>query len=45
MQTPTLNPLVNLANQVSAVNTINANNTILTTAIGNTLDRYGTIWI
>jgi hypothetical protein len=41
MQTPVLNPLVNLANQVSAVNTINANNTILTTAIGNTLDRYG----
>ena len=41
MQEPVLNPLSNLANQTSAVNTINANSVTTATALQNTLDRYG----
>src|SRR6266403_3876825 len=38
----TLTPLVNLENQTTAVNAINSNNTVLTTAFDNTLSRDGT---
>lgn len=38
----TLGNLVNLTNQTSAVNTINNNNAVLTTAMDNTLSRDGT---
>lgn len=38
----TLNNLVNLQNETSAVNTINGNNTTITTAFENTLSRDGT---
>ncbi len=38
----TLTPLVNLANQTTAVNAINTNNATLTTAFDNTLSRDGT---
>lgn len=37
-----LNDLVNLENQTSAVNTINANNAVIETAFDNTLSRDGT---
>lgn len=41
MQEPVLNPIANLANATSAVNTINANSVTTATALQNTLDRYG----
>jgi hypothetical protein len=41
MQEPVLNPIANLANATSAVNTINANSVVTATALQNTLDRYG----
>jgi hypothetical protein len=38
----TLTPLVNLQNQTTAVNAINTNNAVITTAFDNTLSRDGT---
>jgi hypothetical protein len=38
----TLTDLVNLQNETTAVNAINANNGVLTTALDNTLSRDGT---